>query len=123
MVGSMEPDHLEVEGLHPIMGWIPKGDGQIDLPEWHGLHYRHDAMERRPGRPDTLSVDAHGVEHFGIHDVEAAASIHRHLSELLHADDRVDHEQVSSQLQDAFRVVDPIKGYGRLRPLEEVRRD
>jgi len=27
MVGSMEPDHLEGEGLRPIIGWIPKGDG------------------------------------------------------------------------------------------------
>ena len=51
VVGSMEPDHLEGKGLHPIIGWIPEGDGQIDLPEWHGLLSRHDAVERRPGRP------------------------------------------------------------------------
>ena len=32
MVGSMEPNHFEGEGLCPIVGWTPKGDGQIDLP-------------------------------------------------------------------------------------------
>ena len=66
-------------------------------------------------------VDAHGIEHFSVHDVEAAASIHQHLGELLHADDRVDHERVSSWLRDAFWVVGPIKGDGGLRPSEEGR--
>ena len=32
MVGSMEPNHLEGEGLYPIIGRILEGDGQIDLP-------------------------------------------------------------------------------------------
>ena len=59
MVGSMEPDHLGGEGLHPIIGWIPKGDRQIDLPGWHGLLSRHYVVERRPSRPDTRSVDTH----------------------------------------------------------------
>ena len=112
MVGSVEPDHLEGQGLRPIICWIPKGDGQIDLPKWHGLLSRHDAVERCPGRLDARSVDAHGVEHFSVHDVEVAASIHQHLGELLCADDWVDHEQISSRLWDAFQVVRPIKGYG-----------
>ena len=43
----MEPDHLKGEGLHPIIGWIPEGDRQIDLPKWHGLLSRHNVMERR----------------------------------------------------------------------------
>ena len=58
-------------------------------------------MERCPGRPVAL-VDAHGVEHFSVHDVEATASIHQYLGEPLHADDRVNHKQISSQLWDAF---------------------
>ena len=117
----MEPDHLEGEGLHPIIGWIPKGDEQIDLPKWHSLFFRHDAVERRSSRLDARSVDAHGVKRFGVHDVEATASIHQYLSEPLHADDWVDHEWISSRLWDAFWVVSSIKGYGRLRPLEEGR--
>ena len=67
-------------------------------------------------------VDAHGIEHFSVHDVEAAASIHQHLGELLHVDDRVNHKRISSRLRDAFRVVGLIKGYGGLRPSEEGRR-
>ena len=37
VVGSVEPDHLEGKGLHPIIGRIPEGDGQIDLPKWYDL--------------------------------------------------------------------------------------
>ena len=76
MVGFMEPNHLEGEGLYPVVGWVPKGDRQIDLPKWHGLLSRNDAVEGRSGRLDTRSVDAHGVERLGVHDVEAAASVH-----------------------------------------------
>ena len=115
----MEPNHLKGEGLHPIVGWVPEGDGQIDLPKWHGLLSRHDVMERRPSRSDGCPVDAHGIEHFGVHDVEAAASIHQYLGEPLCADDRVDHERISPRLWDAIRIVGPIKGYGRLQPLLE----
>ena len=59
-------------------------------------------MERCPNQPDARSVDAHGIEHFSIHDVEAAASIHQHLGEPLHADDRVDHEWVFSSYEMLF---------------------
>ena len=52
MVGSVELDHLEGKGLRPIIGWIPKGDEKIDLPKWHGLLSRHDAVERRPSQSD-----------------------------------------------------------------------
>ena len=123
VVGSVEPDHLKGKGLHLVIGWIPEGDGQIHLPKWYGLLSWHDAVERRPDRPDARSVDAHGIERFSVHDVEAAASIHQHLGEPLYAKDRVDYERVSSQLRDAFRVVGPIKGYGGLRPSEESRCD
>jgi len=122
VVGSVEPDHLEGKGLHPIIGRIPKGDEQIDLPKWHGLLSRHDAVERCPSQLDARSVDAHGVERFSVHDVEAVASMHQHLGEPLHADDQLNHERVSSWLWDAFWVVIPIKGYGPLRPSEEGRR-
>ena len=58
MVGSVEPDHLEGKGLCPIIGWILEGDGQIDLPKWHDLLSRHDAVETRSGLLDMRSVDA-----------------------------------------------------------------
>ena len=44
--GSGEPNHLEGEGFRPIIELIPEGNGQIDLPKWHGLLSRHDAVER-----------------------------------------------------------------------------
>ena len=88
MVGSVEPDHLEGKGLCPVIGQIPEGDRQIDLPKWHGLLSRYDAMERRSGWPDACSVDTNSIERLGVHDVEAAASIHQHLGEPLRADDR-----------------------------------
>ena len=118
----MEPDHLKGECLHPVVGWIPKGDGQVDLPKWYGLFPQHDAVERHPGRLDARSVNAHGVERFSVHDVETATSIHQYLGEPLCANDQVDHKRISSWLRDAFRVVSLIKGYGRLRPSEEGRR-
>ena len=91
MVGFVEPDHLEGKGLYPVIGRIPEDDGQIDLSKWYDLLSWHDAVERHLGRLDACSVDAHGIEHLSIHDVEAAASIHQHFGEPLHADDRVDH--------------------------------
>ena len=112
MVGSVEPDRLEGKGLRPVIGRIPKGDRQINLAKWHGLLSRHDAVERRSGRSDARSVDAHGVERLGVHDVDAAVSIHQYLGEALCTKDRVDHKQISPRLQDAFRVVGLVEGYG-----------
>ena len=102
MVGSMELDHLEGKGLHPIIGRIPEGDGQIDLPKWHDLLSRHDAVERHPDQPDARSIDAHGIERFSVHNVEAASSIHQYLGEPLCVDDQVNHEWVSPWLWDAL---------------------
>ena len=48
MVGPVEPDHLEGKGFCPIIDQILEGDGQIDLPKWHDLLSRHNAMERCP---------------------------------------------------------------------------
>jgi hypothetical protein len=52
MVGSVKPDHFEGEDLHPIVGRIPERYGQVDLPERYHLLSRHDAVERRLGRPN-----------------------------------------------------------------------
>jgi hypothetical protein len=115
----MESNHFKGDGLHPKVGWIPKCDRQVDVPERFGLLPRHDAMERCSSRSDARSVDAHGVEHLNVHDVEAAASVHQHLGESLRTDDRVNHERVPAQMQDALRVVGSVGGDGGPRPLEE----
>ena len=87
MEGSRESNHLEGERLSPVIELTPKGNGQIDLPEWHGLLPKHDAMERCSGWAEARPVDAHLVERLGIHDVEAAASIYQYFGELLRTDD------------------------------------
>ena len=102
MEGSGEPNHLEGEGLSPVIELIPEGDGQIDLSQWHGLFPRHDVVKRRSGWPKVHSVNTHLVERLGIHDVEAAASVYQHFGKPLYADDWVDHERISSWLWDAF---------------------
>ena len=112
--GSGEPNHLKGEGLSPIIGPIPKSDGQIDLPQWHGLPTRYDAMERCSDGTEVHSVDAHLVERLGIHDVEAAAPIHQYFGEPLWTDDRIDDKRVPSRVQDDIRMVGPIEGYGGL---------
>ena len=78
-------------------------------------------MERCSGWAEACSIDAHLVERLGIHDVEAAASIHQDFGELLRANDWINHERVPPWLRDALRVVGPIEGYSGLSPLEEGR--
>ena len=58
----------------------------------------------------------------GVHDVEAAASIHELLGEAGVADDGVDNERVPSRVRDVDGVVLVAKGNGVLRPVEVGRR-
>jgi len=44
----------------------PKGDGQINLPKWHGLLSRHDVVEGHSSRLDAWPVDAHSVERLDV---------------------------------------------------------
>ena len=80
--------------LSPVIELIPKGNGQIDLPEWHGLLPGHDAVKRRSDWMEVHPVNAHLVEHFCVYDVEAAASVHQYFGEPLWADDRVDDKRI-----------------------------
>ena len=63
--------------------------------------------------------DSHGVEGVDIENVEAAASVHQHLGEVLLADDGVDDERVASRSCDTGGMVPLIKGDRGLRPAEE----
>ena len=103
MESSEEPNHLKGEGLSPIIELIPKGNGQIDLPKWHGLLPRHNAMERCSGWGEARPVDVHLIEHLGVHDVEAAASIHQYFGESLWADNWVNHKQIDPRVRALFR--------------------
>ena len=79
-------------------------------------------MERCSGWVEACSVDAHLVEHLGVHDVEAAASIHQYFRELLWTDDQINDKRVPPQVWDSIRMVGPVKGYGGFQPPEEGRR-
>ena len=69
-------------------------------------------MKRCLDGTEVRSIDAHLVERFGVHDVEAAASVHQYLCEPLWTDDRVDDKRVSSWVWDRAWVVGPVEGYG-----------
>ena len=71
---------------------------------------------------DACLVDAHFVERLGIHDVEAAASIHQYFDKPLWTDDQIDDKRVPSRVWDGIQMVGPVKGYGGFRPPEEGRR-
>ena len=80
-------------------------------------------MERCSGWAEACPVNAHLVERLGVHDVEAAASVHQYFREPLWSDDRIDDKRVPSRMWDDIRMVGPIKGYGGFRPPEEGRCD
>ena len=79
-------------------------------------------MERCSGWAEACLVDAHLVERLGVHDVEAAASVHQYFREPFSADDRVDNKRVPSRVWDDIRMVGLIEGYGKFRLPEEGRR-
>ena len=54
-----------------------------------------------------------------VEDVEATASVHQHLGEVLLADDGVDDERVVSRSSDVGRVAPLIKGDRRFQPVKE----
>ena len=100
MIRTIEIYHFEGRLLYPEVRAIPKSDGQVDMPDWHRLLPRHDAMEWCSARLDPRPIEVDGIRGFRIHDVEAAASIHQHLGEAFHANDLVDREWASSWQQD-----------------------
>ena len=59
-------------------------------------------MERRSDGTEVHSADAHLIECLGIHDVEAAASVHQYFRELLWTDDRIDNKWVPSWVWDGI---------------------
>jgi len=67
-------------------------------------------MEGRAHWVDFRPRDAHGVEGVDVEDVEATASVHQHLGEVLLANDGVDDERVASRSCDVGRMVPLIEG-------------
>jgi hypothetical protein len=82
------------------------------MSEGFGLLPRYDAVERCSGWSDARPVDAHGIKHLDVHDVEAVNPIHQHLVEVLLVDDRIDDEWIPTRMWNAIRVVGAVEGDG-----------
>ena len=111
-----EPNHLEGEGFSPVIELIPKGNGQINLLEWHGLLPRHDAVERCLGGAEARPVNAHHIKRLGIPDVEAATTIHEDSRQVGLATDRVNDKEEVSRLRNVVGVILHIESDRDFRP-------
>ena len=96
MVGTWKVLHFEGEDLRAEVGSVAECDGQVDLPERVCLRSRDQAVEGKAHWAELRPGDAHGVEGVDVENVEAVASIHQHLSEVLFADNGVVDEQVTT---------------------------
>ena len=67
---------------------------------------------------ELVQSDPHELQGVGVHDVEAAASVHEHLGEAGVADDGIDNERIPFRMRDVVGVVLAAKGGGILRPIE-----
>ena len=119
MICTAEILHFEDQSLCPEVGAIPESDGQVDMPDWYCVLPRHDAAERGTTWSDARSIDPHGVQGLGVHDVEATTPIYQHLCEPLRANNWVDYKRAPPWPRDVFRMIGAVIGDGRVRPLEE----
>src|SRR6185503_1797894 len=101
---------LEGEGLGAKVAQVAEGDRQVNLPKWHCLPPRDDAMEWRARRSEVGAGDLHGVEGLDVEDVEPTPSVHEHLGQALRPNDWVHHERVSPGVRDQVGVIQPVEG-------------
>ena len=118
MIGSSKPHHLKSEYLLAEVGCCAEAHRQIDLAEGLDSLPRRDTVEWRLAGAKLVQSDPHELQGVGVHDVEAAASVHEHLGEAGVADDGVDNERIPSRVRDVVGVVLAAKGNGILRPIE-----
>jgi hypothetical protein len=69
-------------------------------------------MERCSAWAELGPIDSHSIDGLGVHDVEAAPSVHQYFGESCVADDGVDDKRVPARLWDVNRVVATLKGDG-----------
>ena len=117
MVGSLEPDHLEREGLPSEVGGCPKADGEIELSEGLDALPGDDPVERRSACPDRGQINTQESEGLVVDDVEAAASVHEDLGEPDIADDGVDNEREFPRARHAVGMVALVEGDGLVGPV------
>ena len=79
-------------------------------------------MKWRLARAKLVQSYPHDLQGVGVHDVEAAASVHEHLGEAGVADDGIHDEWILSRIWDVVGVVLAAEGDCILRPVEVGRR-
>ena len=110
MIGSPKPHHLKGEYFLAEVDYRSEADRQIDLAEGLDSLPRRNAMKWRLAGVKLVQSNPHELQGVGIHDVEAAASVHEHLGEAGVADDGVDNKRVPSRVWDVVGVVLAAKG-------------
>jgi len=100
MIGSSKPHYLESEYFLAEVGCCAEAHRQIDLAEGLDSLPRRNAMEWRLAGAKLVQYDPHELQGAGVHDVEAAASVHEYLGEAGAADDGVDNERIPSRMRD-----------------------
>ena len=118
MVGPWKVHHLEGENLQAKVGSAAKRDGQIDLPEVC-LRSQDYPVEGGARRAEFRLGDVQGIKGVDVQDVEATATVHRHLRKPLLVDNGVDNERIASWSCDVGGMVPLIIGDRRFRPAEE----
>ena len=79
---------------------------------------RHHSVEWHGVVPQPGLADPHEGQSLGVEDVEAAASIHQHLSETGLGDDGVDDQRIAPGIGDPLRVILPVERDRALGPFE-----
>ena len=83
MVWTSYLDHFKGQFLHPVVVLISKGHFQLNLAYWISRLTRYHTVENSVGLAEVFINQPHTTESLIIEDVDAAASIHEHLSELI----------------------------------------
>jgi hypothetical protein len=76
MVGPVEPNHLESEGLLPEVGGGAEADGQVDPFDGLWSSPWHNSLEAPDAGSELRPLDPQEVEGLDIDNVEAVVSVH-----------------------------------------------
>jgi len=117
VVGPWECDHVEGEDLPSEVVRGPEADGQIDLPVGLGAMSRYHSVEWQSIIPQPRFADPHEGQSLSVKNVEAAASIHQHLSETSLGNDGVNDQWIALGVGNPIRVILPIERDRALGPL------
>jgi hypothetical protein len=115
----VEPNHLESEGLLPEVRGDAKADGQVDPPDGFCSSPWYNFMEAPDVGSELRPLNPQEVEGLGVDNVEAATTVHEHLSEARVGDDGINDEQVDSRIGDVVWMVATVESDGHLGPVEE----